>query len=118
MKWTLQLRNYDDKGNDYLISPVCYKGNEYFCSLDYDNLTRIPHQTPKTGRWIRIRFHVLGHRIYRRVPGPFYRLLYLRHYFIVYFNFFIYFLYNWYKNIIKYIKLLVSKYKLILRIFL
>ncbi len=52
MKWTLQLRNYDDKGNDYLISPVCYKGNDYFCSLDYDNdegmcASKFPYQMPK-----------------------------------------------------------------------
>lgn len=52
MKWTLQLRNYDDKGNDYLISPVCYRGNEYFCSLDYDNeegmcISKSPYQMPK-----------------------------------------------------------------------
>ena len=37
LKWTLQLRNYDDKGNDFIVSPVAYNDNLYYCSNDYDN---------------------------------------------------------------------------------
>ena len=35
LKWTLQLRNYDDKGNDYIISPILYDNQNYYNSTDY-----------------------------------------------------------------------------------